>query len=93
MPSCVLNIVQPYAAHMVSWQFLILGSFGAVGLALALGTLTALLQYRRNGHFPNASPGDEPPTRRQFIGLWVRIVVGIVLAIAGFVSLQAQGFS
>lgn len=75
---------------MISWQFLLLGTFGAVGLALAVGTLAALAQYRRNGHFPNAEPGDPPPSRGQFIGLWARVVVGIGLAIAGFVSLQAQ---
>lgn len=75
---------------MVSWQFLLLGIFGAVGLALCLGTLAALLQYRRLGHFPNADPGDPKPTRAQFIGLWLRVVIGLALAIAGIASLQAQ---
>jgi hypothetical protein len=78
---------------MISWQFLVLGSFGAVGVALALGTLAALGQYKRHGHFPNASPGDEPPTRKQFVGLWARVVIGVALGIAGFVSLAAQNLS
>lgn len=75
---------------MISWQFLVLGSFGAVGLALAFGTLAALAQYRRHGHFPNAEPGAPPPGRREFVGLWLRIIIGLALAVAGFVSLQAQ---
>ncbi len=78
---------------MISWQFLVLGSFGAVGLALSLGTLAAMAQYRRNGHFPNAEPGDPPPSRSKFVGLWARVVIGLLLAVAGFVSLQAQNLS
>lgn len=75
---------------MVSWQFLVLGCFGAVGLALCLGTLAALGQYRRHGHFPNAEPSDPPPTRREFALLWARVVVGGVLAVAGIAAMATQ---
>ncbi len=72
---------------MVSWQFLLLGTFGAVGFAMAMGTLAALANYKRNGHFPNAAPGAPPPERKHFVGMWLRVVIGLVLAVAGLASL------
>ncbi len=75
---------------MVSWQFLLVGSFGAVGLALAAGTLAALAHYRRNGYFPSGAPGDEPPTRRHLVGMWVRVAIGLVLALAGIAALVSR---
>lgn len=71
---------------MVSWQFLLIGSFAAVGAAMALGTLAAMANYRRTGIFPGQDEASTP-TRGQIIGLWVRIVIGLVLAGAGVASL------
>lgn len=78
---------------MVSWQFLIVGSFAALGAAMAAGTLAALLRYRRTGTFPNQDPDvpAEPLTQRQIVGLWVRIAVGATLAAAGVVALITSG--
>ncbi len=76
---------------MISWQFMLVGTFAAVGAAMSLGTLAALLRYRRTGEFPGAEPGELiEPTRGQMIGLWVRIVLGAAIAVAGFVSLDAS---
>lgn len=75
---------------MTSWQFLLIGGFGAVGFAMAVGTLAALWQYKRHGHFPNADPDAPPPEARHFVGMWVRIVVGLLLAGAGLASLVAN---
>ncbi len=75
---------------MSSWLFLLIGSFGAVGLAMAVGTLVALWQYQRTGTFPNAAPDAPPPDSRHFVGMWLRVVIGLVLALAGFASLVAN---
>jgi len=73
-----------------SWSFLLVGSFAAVGAAMALGTLAALLRYRRTGEFPGATPGEELP-RGRLIALWTRVGVGAVLTAIGVVALQRQG--
>lgn len=65
-----------------SFGFLLFGSVGAVGAALAFGTLAALLRYHRTGTFPNHQAG-EPIARGKYVGLWVRVVVGILVAIYG----------
>jgi len=74
---------------MVSWQFLIVGSFGAMGAAMAIGTLAALVRYRRTGLFPGQDEPSGPPSRGRVVGLWVRVAIGTVLGIAGFMSLRA----
>jgi hypothetical protein len=75
---------------VVSWQFLIIGTFAAVGAALAVGTLAALLRYRRTGRFPGEDPAtpSEPVPRSRFVGMWLRVVIGTALAVYGVVSLQ-----
>jgi hypothetical protein len=76
-----------------SWTFLLIGGMGAIGAALALGTGAALLRYHRTGAFPGADPGDEPqevPTSR-LVGLWLRVVVGSVLAAYALVDLAERG--
>lgn len=73
-----------------SWAFLLVGSFAALGAAMALGTLAALLRYRRTGTFPGAEGPVELP-RARVVGLWVRIVVGTVLAVAGTLAVIRAG--
>lgn len=86
---------------MESWVFLLVGGLGAIGAALSLGTLAALVQYRRHGTLPGqgqdrAGDQDEdsdrqtppPGIERQ---LWVRIVMGAVVAAVCFGSLAQQG--
>ena len=73
-----------------SWTFLLVGSFAALGAAMAAGTLAALLRHRRTGTMPG---GDEPvelsPRRRA--ALWGRVAVGLVLAGAGVVAMVRAG--
>lgn len=73
-----------------SWTFLIVGSFAALGAAMSVGTLAALLQHRRTGTMPGS---DEPvelgPARRRV--LWLRVVVGLVLTALGVMALQRAG--
>jgi hypothetical protein len=73
-----------------SWAFLLVGSFAAVGAAMALGTLAALLRYRRTGVFPGSAEPAELPTRK-LVALWIRVGVGTVLAIIGLVALTRAG--
>jgi hypothetical protein len=73
-----------------SFLFLLLGSLGAVGAALAVGTLAALLRYHRTGAFPGHEPGEEVG-RRKYVTLWVRVAVGIVLTIYGIAVVQRAG--
>jgi hypothetical protein len=73
-----------------SWAFLLVGSFAAVGAAMALGTLAALLRYRRTGVFPGSEEPAELPTRK-LVALWIRVGVGTVLAIIGLVALTRAG--
>jgi hypothetical protein len=76
---------------MESWLFLVVGSFAAIGAALALGTLGAIILYHRTGQFPNQAERGGTVSRRQLAGLWARVVVGVVLALAGVVSLWSAG--
>lgn len=73
-----------------SWLFLIIGSFAAVGAAMAVGTVAAVVRYRRTGTFPGS---DEPVvlTTRRRVMLWVRIVVGVVLTIIGIIAIDRAG--
>jgi hypothetical protein len=77
-----------------SWAFLLVGSFAAVGAAMALGTLAALLRYHRTGIFPGAeeAAGDAAGvSTRKYVALWVRVAIGVVLTIAGFIALNRAG--
>lgn len=73
-----------------SWMFLLVGSFAAMGAAMAVGTLFALIRHRRTGTFPGS---DEPVelSRRRHVGMWARIVVGTILAAVGIVAIQRAG--
>lgn len=73
-----------------SWAFLLVGSFAAVGAAMAVGTLAALLRYRRTGAFPGSEPGEEVPPQR-ITAMWVRIGIGIVLTVVGIVAIDRAG--
>lgn len=72
------------------WTFLLVGGFGAVGAAMALGTLAALVRYHRTGAWPGTEDAAEVTTGR-LVGLYLRVVVGAVLAVYAFVSLSNQG--
>jgi hypothetical protein len=73
-----------------SWAFLLVGSFAAVGAAMAAGTFAALLRYRRTGVFPGSDGPAELP-RGKLVALWVRVAVGVVLTIVGVVALVNAG--
>lgn len=72
------------------WTFLLVGSFGAVGAAMALGTLAALVRYHRTGSWPGTEEAAEISTGR-LVGLYLRVVVGAVVAVVAWVSLSARG--
>lgn len=76
---------------MSSWVFLLVGGIGAVGAALAFGTVAALLRLRRDGRLPGQPPGAPPPDERTIRALWLRIVLGLVVAAASVASLASQG--
>ena len=73
-----------------SWAFLLVGTFAAVGAAMALGTLAALLRYHRTGIFPGADETAGVSTGK-YVALWVRVAIGVVLTIAGFIALARAG--
>lgn len=72
------------------WTFLLVGGFGAVGAAMALGTLAALVRYHRTGTWPGTEDAAEISTGR-LVGLYARVVVGAVVAVIAWVSLSARG--
>lgn len=72
------------------WTFLLVGGFGAVGAAMALGTIAALLRYHRTGAWPGAQDAVEVTTGR-LVGLYLRVIVGAVLGVVAFVSLSNRG--
>lgn len=76
---------------MESWVFLLVGSLGAAGAAMTLGTLAAIVRVRRTGTLPG-QPDDAPPpppgTERR---LWVRVVLGAVVAVTAALVLAEQG--
>lgn len=76
---------------MESWVFLVVGGLGAVGAALSLGTLAALVQYRRTGDPPGQAEDATEPAPGIERRLWVRIVTGAVVAVICFASLAQQG--
>lgn len=73
-----------------SWLFLLVGSFAAVGAAMTLGTLAALVRYHRTGVFPGGEVG-EPLAAGKYVALWVRVGVGVVLTFIGVIALQRAG--
>ena len=74
-----------------SWTFLLIGSFAAVGAALAIGTMGAIVRYHRTGAFPGEEePAGEVATLR-LVALWVRVGIGIVLAAIGVWALVRTG--
>jgi hypothetical protein len=73
-----------------SFGFLLFGSVGAVGAALAVGTLAALWRYHRTGAFPNHEPGEVVP-RSKLRWMWVRVVLGLALAAYGVYIVDASG--
>ena len=76
---------------MDSWVFLLVGGVGAVGAALTVGTLAALVHLRREGTLPGQPPGAEPPDEATVRRLWVRAVLGLAVAAAAVSTLTAQG--
>lgn len=76
---------------MESWIFLLVGSVGAVGAAMVLGTGMALLRYHREGDFPGRPADAPPPDRRDVRLLYGRVVLGLVVAVGAVVALRSQG--
>lgn len=72
------------------WTFLLVGTFGAVGAAMAVGTVAALVRYRRTGQWPGREDGAEVTTGR-LVGLYVRTLVGLALAVYAAISLADAG--
>ena len=73
-----------------SWTFLLVGSFAAVGAALAVGTLAALARHRRTGTMPGSDePVELTPARRRL--LWSRVGIGIALTLMGLEALRRTG--
>lgn len=82
---------------MASWVFLLVGGLGAVGAAMTLGTIAAMVRYRRTGTLPGVeqdeaadAPAPEPDdaVMRRLV---VRIVLGAVVAVVCFAVLAEQG--
>jgi hypothetical protein len=74
-----------------SWVFLLVGGVGAVGAALTIGTLAALVRLRREGTLPGQPPDAGPPPPATVRALWLRVAVGAVVAAVCAVSLASQG--
>ena len=73
-----------------SWAFLLVGTFAAVGAAMAVGTLAALWRYHRTGVFPGHEEAAEVPSGK-LIALWIRVGVGVALTVVGIVAIQRAG--
>ncbi|MBY5162407.1 hypothetical protein [Salsipaludibacter albus] len=71
------------------WQFIVVGSAGAIGAALALGTLAALVRWYRTGEWPGDTATEVGTAR--LVGLWLRVIVGVVVAVWAFASLSRAG--
>lgn len=77
---------------MSSWVFLLIGSVGAVGAAMVVGTLAALAGWYRNGTVPGPQgDGMVEPDARTIRLLWLRVVLGVVVAVAAVLLLRSQG--
>lgn len=73
-----------------SFGFLFFGSIGAIGAALAVGTLAAILRYHRTGAFPGHEPG-EVVSRGKYVRLWLRVVLGFLVAAYGVYVVNESG--
>jgi hypothetical protein len=82
----------PTEVHVgeTSWAFLIVGTFAAVGAAMAVGTLAALVRYHRTGSFPGSDEVGVLP-RGRLLSLWARVAIGVVLTIVGIVAIDRAG--
>lgn len=76
---------------MESWVFLLVGGLGAVGAALSIGTLVALVQYERTGELPGQDEDAPDPGAGVRRRLLLRIIIGAGVAAVCFVSLADQG--
>ncbi len=74
-----------------SWAFLLIGSFAALGAAMALGTLAALWRYHRTGTFPGAEDDHVELSTGRIAALWARVGVGVVLTILGIIAIDRAG--
>lgn len=73
------------------WTFLLVGTFGAVGAALAVGTLGALVRYHRTGTFPARDGEEVTPSTGAVVGLWGRVLIGATIATYALVTLNDRG--
>jgi len=73
-----------------SWTFLLVGSFAAMGAAMALGTAAALWRHHRTGTMPGSDEPVELSPRRLTV-LRLRVVVGLVLTAMGVEALRRAG--
>jgi len=73
-----------------SWTFLIVGSFAALGAAMAVGTIAALARHRRTGTMPGSEEQVELSPGRLRV-LYLRVVVGLVLTAMGLAALRRVG--
>jgi hypothetical protein len=72
------------------WTFLLVGTFGAIGAAMAVGTAAALVRYHRRGEWPGVE-GPAEVSRGRLVGLYARVVIGASLAGYAFISLSSAG--
>ncbi len=73
-----------------SWTFLLVGSFAAMGAAMAVGTAAALWRHHRTGTMPGSDePVELSPRRRRVLHL--RVAVGLVLTAVGVEALRRAG--
>lgn len=73
-----------------SFGFLAFGSIGAIGAALAVGTLAALWRYHRTGAFPGHEPTEVVP-RSKLVRMWVRVAAGLAVAAYGAYVVNESG--
>ncbi|MEX1165248.1 MAG: hypothetical protein WEB03_16875 [Nitriliruptor sp.] len=73
-----------------SFGFLLFGSIGAIGAALAVGTLAALWRYHRTGAFPGHDTAEVVP-RSRLVRMWIRVVLGLIVAAYGVYVVDASG--
>lgn len=75
-----------------SWTFLLIGSFAAVGAALAIGTLGAIVRFHRTGRLPGEGEAAEAPLAPgRLLALWVRVGLGVGLTAIGIWALGRAG--
>lgn len=72
------------------WTFLLVGSLGAVGAAMAVGTLAALVRYHRTGEWPGSDESADISTGR-LVALYLRVLVGLSVAGYALITLDAAG--